>query len=245
MQELIKITEHNGSNVVSARELHKFLAVSERFSAWFERQIQYGFTENEDYVGCKQFNTLANQELIDYALTLDCAKEISMLQRSEKGKEARRYFLDCEKILKQKLLPSYQIENPVERAKKWIQEQEKVLLLEKQIKHNEVKINFINRVIASEDMIDIGQCAKVLELPFGRNTLFKELREKGIFFKNKNEPKQAFIERGYFKLKETFITTNTHGTISVIKVLVTQRGLGYISTLFESAPSPKTLKKIT
>ena len=117
--------------------------------------------------------------------------------------------------------------------------------LQKQAKHNEVKINFIDRVIASDDMIDIGQCAKVLDLPFGRNTLFKELREKGIFFKNKNEPKQAFIERGYFKLKEAFITTNTHGTISVIKVLVTQRGLGYLSTLFESAQSPKKLKKIT
>lgn len=117
--------------------------------------------------------------------------------------------------------------------------------LQKQVKHNEVKINFIDRVIASEDMIDIGQCAKVLELPFGRNTLFKELREKGIFFKNKNEPKQAYIERGYFKLKEAFIETKNHGTISVIKVLVTQRGLGYLSTLFEAVPSPKTLKKIT
>lgn len=117
--------------------------------------------------------------------------------------------------------------------------------LKKQLKHNEVKINFVDRIIASDDMIDIGQCAKVLELPFGRNTLFKELREKGIFFKNKNEPKQAFVQRGYFKLKEAFITTNTHGTISVIKVLVTQRGLGYLSTLFESAPSPKKLKKIT
>lgn len=117
--------------------------------------------------------------------------------------------------------------------------------LQKQLKHNEIKINFVDRIIASDDMIDIGQCAKVLELPFGRNTLFKELREKGIFFKNKNEPKQAFIERGYFKLKEAFITTNTHGTISVIKVLVTQRGLGYLSTLFESVPSPKKLKKIT
>ena len=117
--------------------------------------------------------------------------------------------------------------------------------LKKQLKHNEIKINFVDRIIASDDMIDIGQCAKVLELPFGRNTLFKELREKGIFFKNKNEPKQAFIERGYFKLKEAFIETNTHGTISVIKVLVTQRGLGYLSTLFEAVPSPKNLKKIT
>lgn len=234
MQELIKIAEYNGKNVVSARNIYNFLDIKTDFTDWCKRMFEYGFEENSDYVILLKYEDkpISKSNPIDYALTIDTAKEISMLQRTEKGKKARRYFLDCEKILKQKLLPSYQIENPVERAKKWIQEQERVALLEKQLKHNEVKINFIDRVIASEDMIDIGQCAKVLELPFGRNTLFKELREKGIFFKNKNEPKQAFIERGYFKLKEAFIETNTHGTISVIKVLVTQRGLGYLSTLF-------------
>ena len=97
MNELIKITENNGTQAVSARELHKFLEVTERFSYWFERQLPYGFTEGADYVGCKEFNTLANQELTDYALTLDCAKEISMIQRSERGKQAREYFIACEK----------------------------------------------------------------------------------------------------------------------------------------------------
>ena len=57
--ELIKITEQNGKKVVSARELHAFLEAKERFGAWFERQSQYGFVENIDFVGCKVFNTLA------------------------------------------------------------------------------------------------------------------------------------------------------------------------------------------
>lgn len=101
MTELITITEQNGQRAVSARELYKFLEVTERFSNWFERQLQYGFTENIDYQGCKIFNTQANQELTDYALSIDCAKEISMLQRTEKGKLARLYFIEMEKRAKE------------------------------------------------------------------------------------------------------------------------------------------------
>ena len=80
MNELIKITEYNGNQAVSARDLHKFLEITERFSSWFERMLQYGFVENIDYQGCEFFNTLANQTLTDYAITFDCAKEISMIQ---------------------------------------------------------------------------------------------------------------------------------------------------------------------
>ena len=107
--ELIKITtSENGEQLVSGRELHKFLEVTERYSNWFERMMKYGFTENVDFVGCKVFNTLANQELQDHAMTLDMAKEISMIQRSEKGKQARQYFIQVEKEYKeiQKKLPN-------------------------------------------------------------------------------------------------------------------------------------------
>ena len=89
MKELIKINKSETGNVVSARELHSFLEATERFSSWITRQFQYGFEENVDFVGCKEFIPKANQYLVDYALTLDTAKEISMLQKSEKGKEAR------------------------------------------------------------------------------------------------------------------------------------------------------------
>lgn len=99
IDELIPISQKNGKSVVSARDLYAFLECSERFQSWFDRQIKYGFEENVDYVGCEFFNTLANQELTDYAITLDMAKEISMIQRSDKGKQARRYFIECEKRL--------------------------------------------------------------------------------------------------------------------------------------------------
>lgn len=102
MNQLINITQNeNNDSVVSGRELHDFLQVSERYSTWFERMIKYGFEENVDFVGCKVFNTLAKQELQDHALKLDMAKEISMIQRTAKGKEARQYFIQVEKEYKQ------------------------------------------------------------------------------------------------------------------------------------------------
>ena len=94
MQELIKVTEENGEQLVSARELYNFLEVTERFSNWFERQMQFGFEENVDFTGCKFFNTQANQELQDYILKIDMAKELAMLSKSEKGKEIRKYFIE-------------------------------------------------------------------------------------------------------------------------------------------------------
>lgn len=98
MTQLIKITDQDGKRAVSARDLYQFLGITERFSNWFERQLQYGFVENQDFVGCKVFNTLANQTLQDYALTIDTAKEIAMIQRTPKGKQARQYFIEMEKI---------------------------------------------------------------------------------------------------------------------------------------------------
>jgi anti-repressor protein len=102
MQELIKVTiDQNNQQVVSARELHSFFGAKERFANWFTRLKKFGFVENVDYVGCMEFNTQANQNLQDYALTLDCAKQAAMLQRNDKGTQARLYFIECERQLKQ------------------------------------------------------------------------------------------------------------------------------------------------
>lgn len=99
MDTLIRI--ENGEQLVSARDLHEALEVTERFNSWFNRQLQYGFEENADFVVCKKVYA-ANQyggekELDDYALKLDMAKEICMIQRSEKGREFRKYFIEVEK----------------------------------------------------------------------------------------------------------------------------------------------------
>lgn len=93
------------------------------------------------------------------------------------------------------------------------------------------KAELADRLIDTETRIDIGQTAKLLKLPYGRNTFFKELRDRGIFFKNRNEPRQEFIDRGYFQLFMVIIPTN-HGDLSKSKIVVTQKGVLWLSKQF-------------
>ena len=112
--ELIKITtSENGEQLVSGRELHEFLEVQTKYTDWFKRMVDYGFTENVDFsVFLKNENDETafggTRKITDHAMTLDMAKEISMIQRSEKGKQARQYFIQVEKEYKeiQKKLPN-------------------------------------------------------------------------------------------------------------------------------------------
>jgi anti-repressor protein len=205
MNELIKITEKDGKKAVSARELYKFLQASERFGNWIERQLQYGFTEGVDYIGCKEFNTLANQELNDLALTIECAKEISMLQKSEKGKEARLYFIAMEKR-------AIELNKPKEVSRKELAqmvidlENEKEALAIESHKKTELieelapKASIYDKISDCTNLKSMGEVAKVLG--FGRNTLFEILRQRKVLMRN-NLPYQSFIDSGYFEVKTT------------------------------------------
>lgn len=103
MNELIKVTYDNDRPVVSARELHDFLEVETPYRIWFPRMQEYGFTEGSDFNPYKNVrvqmegNRTVNREVDDAALTIDMAKEICMIQRSDKGKQARQYFIQLEK----------------------------------------------------------------------------------------------------------------------------------------------------
>ncbi len=103
MNELIKVTYDNDRPVVSARELHDFLEVGADYRHWFPRMCEYGFTAGVDFNPVKidrvqmEGNRTVNREVDDAALTIDMAKEICMIQRSEKGKQARQYFIQLEK----------------------------------------------------------------------------------------------------------------------------------------------------
>lgn len=144
MNELIKITEKEGRQLVSARELHKFLNVTERFASWVERQSQYGFEEGVDYVGCKEFNTLANQELIDYALTVDTAKHWAMMQRSERGMQARKYFLECERVAKESNKVLTQAEIVLQMAQMNVENERRILSLQKENKEIKEQVELID-----------------------------------------------------------------------------------------------------
>jgi anti-repressor protein len=247
MNELIKIQTQNGHQLVDARELHSFLESQRDFSTWIKDRIEkYEFEDGKDFSTILGKST-GGRPTVEYALTLDMSKELCMVENNDRGREARRYFIQMEKkALNPSVLPSKK------QLAQWVIEGEETIARlnaenankEKTIKALSPKAELMERVLDTDDKIDIGQAAKILQLPFGRNTLFEQLREKGIFFMNRNEPKQEYIERGYFQLKEKLIERDNHQPFVVIKVLVTQKGLQYIAKLFEVIPSSKQLALI-
>lgn len=109
MKPLIKTVEHNGNTSVSARNLYQFLEVKTQFKDWIRRRIDdYGFIENQDFEVSLIFeqNSKGGRPTKEYILSMDMAKELSMIERSEKGKQARLYFIECEKKLRQ-VQPNY------------------------------------------------------------------------------------------------------------------------------------------
>lgn len=95
--ELIAVNTTGDNPVVSARDLHSALGLTERFSKWFQKQLQFGFEEGNDYVYCPTRNEKARQTLDDYSINIDMAKQICMTLRNEKGTAYRQYFLEIEK----------------------------------------------------------------------------------------------------------------------------------------------------
>lgn len=226
MNELLKVNYEADRITLSARELHKFLELSERFSNWFERMKQYGFVENQDYLGRKVFNTLAKQELQDYEITLDMAKEISMIQRNEKGKLARQYFIEVEK----------QWNSPEKVIARGLIESQKIIEnLNQQVIEMRPKAEFFDQVASSKTAIQMSEVAKVLNYPnLGRNRLFEFLRDKKILMYN-NIPYQKYVDCGYFRVVEQkYIKANGETAIN-IKTLVYQKGINYIKKLLDQA----------
>ena len=135
--ELIKIIEREGRQLVSGRELHEFLEIRTKYKDWFRRMVEYGFEEEIDFIKVAQkraTNNLKNPvtTVIDHAISIDMAKEISMIQRTEKGKIARQYFINCEKKLKEvkKLSPMELMELQFKALK---EQEEKIVQVENKV----------------------------------------------------------------------------------------------------------------
>lgn len=237
MEQIIKITKTRKGQVVSAKELYDFLGLSNsQWSRWYNSNLinEDLFEENIDY---QTLDIMSNgNPTKDFALTIDTAKEISMLARTEKGKKARKYFIKCEKQLKNSK-PS-QISRK-DLAYMVIEAEEKAerLQLEIDTKHKP-RSQFVDQVFNSDSLISMSIVAKTLNLDFGRNTLYKRLREKGVLFKNSNEPKQYYVSQGYFKLKEKLITKDNNESFINVQTFVTQKGLAYIAKLFNVVQVP-------
>ena len=244
--ELIPISENNGKRAVNARDLHAFLESKRDFSNWIKDRIdKYDFIENQDYQVFNNSgeNPKGGRPSIEYALSINMAKELSMIENNERGKQARKYFIACEESkheLSRKELAIMVIQAEEEKERLALKNEQQ----QKQILKLQPKADFADAAFKAEGKVDIGQAAKILGLPFGRNTLFKKLKEKGILFK-RNEPKQKYVDAGYFELTQLPpIHRNNHPDIIVMKVLCTQKGLAYINHLFGGSKSDGKLAKI-
>lgn len=234
MDELIKIDKQEFREVltdtVNARELHSFLESKQQFSNWILNRIgQFDFVEGVDFIQLNKYIYSNSKPRIEYFLSIDTAKELSMVENNSKGSQARKYFIGCEKKLKEIsvanpiALPDFN--NPVEAARAWADAKESELKVKIELKEAKPKIEFHDELIESDGLYSMGEAAKLLGT--GRTRLFIKLRELKIFFNT--EPYQKYKDQGYFAVKTT--TKNSHVQV---QSFVTPKGLEWLNKKLKS-----------
>jgi len=230
MEELIKVsTNENLEPVVSGRELHKILEVATAYKDWFPRMCEYGFVEGQDFSSFLSEST-GGRPSQDAQITVDMAKEIAMLQRTEKGKEVRKYFIQVEKEWNS---PERVMARALEIAHKTI------ATLELENNKMKPKALFADAVASSKTSILIGQLAKILTqngYQIGQNRLFEKLRSEGFLSSRKgadwNMPQQRYVEQGIFEIKESTHIDGNGVNITTKTVKVTGKGQQYFINKF-------------
>ena len=245
MNDLIAINYDTDKPTVSGRELHEALEVKTAYKDWFPRMCEYGFTEGED------FNPLKNEqvrdeggrqvtrEITDHQLTIPMAKEICMIQRNEKGKQFRQYFIKVEEAWNS---PEMVMKRALEIANRKVEElKQRTFTLETQIEQDKPKVLFAQAVETAHTSILIGDLAKILKqngVQTGQKRLFEQLRQEGYLMKggsSHNMPTQRAMELGLFEVKESTVN-NPDGSIRINKTTkVTGKGQTYFINKFLSA----------
>ena len=232
MTELIKISEYNGKRAVNARELHQFLESKQDFSNWIKNRIEkYDFVENQDYCS---FNKIIEREIgatsrIEYALSVDMAKELSMVENNEKGRLARKYFIECEKIAREGALASYQIEDPIKRAERWIEEQKVRQALEAKNQEMQPKAQYFDELVERSLLTGFRDTAKEIGLKQGE--FINLLIDKGYIYRTpKGELRPiAKYTNDLFEMKDFKSVTNDHAGV---RTWITVKGKKVFQLLF-------------
>lgn len=233
--QLVTLNESH-EPIVSGRTLHRELGVGTEYAKWMTRMTEYGFVEGQDFNSVKidevrqEGNRHVKREITDHALKLDMAKEIAMIQRTEKGKEVRQYFIQVER--------DYNSPEKI-MARALLMANNKVLSLETQVEELKPKALFADAVAASKTSILIGELAKLLnqnKVKIGGTRLFAWMRENGYLIKRKgqdwNTPTQRAMEMGLFEIKER-THSNPDGSIIISKTTkVTGKGQQYFINKF-------------
>ncbi len=213
MNQLIKTTTNdNGEIIVSGRELHEFLEVGTRYDTWFERMIGYGFVEGVDYVEIAEKvdaqKRARTYEQVNHALKLDMAKELSMIQRNEKGKQARQYFIEIEKRWNDPDMIVKRAHEILERKVAKLTTQN--LMLEQQVKELKPKADYVDAILKNKGLVSMTQIAK--DYGMSAEKMNKILHELKVQFK---QGKQWFLysryhDKGYTQ-SETISITRSDG----------------------------------
>lgn len=243
MNELIKVAYENDRPTVSGRDLHEKLGINSNYTTWFNRMCEYGFVENQDFATCfpnsESENQHGGQNKIDHQLTIEMAKQICMIQRTEVGKQYREYFLEVEKAWNS---PEAIMARALQVANRQLDSIKGQLTeANKQLEEAKPKVLFADAVAAAKTSILIGDLAKLLRqngILIGQNRLFERLRNDGYLIKKRgasyNLPTQSSMERGLFEIKES-TGINPDGSVRVNKTTkVTGKGQLYFVNVFLS-----------
>lgn len=197
--ELIPINYEGEQPTVSARDLYDGLEIKSNFTTWFDRMREYGFTER-DYQKCfpnLESGCNGGQNMVDYSISVDMAKQICMLQRSEKGRQYRQYFIDLEKAWN---TPEQIFARALKLADREIEKlKANNSALTEDVKRMKPKEIFADAVSASHTSILVGELAKILKqngIETGQRRLFEWLRNNGYLIKggsSKNMPTRISI----------------------------------------------------
>lgn len=211
MNELITITEQDGRQAVSARELHQFLESKQEFANWVKNRIEkYGFVEGQDFEVFDNFikNPQGGRPLTEYAISVDMAKELCMIENNEKGRVARKYFIECERRARNPFGVPTSFKDALLLAAK---QQEEIEELQRQKAENAPRVLFSQAVEASNKSILIGELAKILKqngVDIGEKRLFQWLRDHDYLCSHGeryNQPTQKAMDLGLFEIKKTVI----------------------------------------
>ena len=192
--ELIKLTKNSqGIETVNARELHAFLEVKSKFADWFKNRVsEFGFIENSDFVSVSKILESGGRS-IEYHISIDMAKELSMLERNDKGKQARLYFIECERIAKSKQVPQSFAEALQLAANQ-----------AKQLEAQAAKVNYFDKVCDTTGLVNatqVGQKFKMSAVTLNKNLDGLNVYNRSI--KRGRAFQQWFVDSGNGIMRQT------------------------------------------
>lgn len=227
MTELIKVTYSNDRPVVSARELHDFLEVKTAYKDWFPRMCEYGFTEGQDFCSFLSEST-GGRPAQDAALTIDMAKEICMIQRSEKGKHARQYFIQLEKdwnspekVMARALDIAHRELNTLKAANAELTVQNAIM---------QPKADYFDELVDRNLLTSFRDTAK--QLGVSQNAFIGFLKERKYIYRDQKGKLMPYADKnnGLFEVKECF---NNKTEWSGVQTMVTPKGRETFRLLLE------------